>query len=120
MKEMYALFSKKSSYTNKILFVDGIIVKDKHIYNAIRGRFYNKSDSADKFFNSEQPRLLNTVIDFIPFFKERQLHTVVYKKTDGTLDYITKFDDLQVIRPLFGPTTATFVANGESLSIKTY
>lgn len=117
-KEMYAVWDKGTENKFPVMFVDGVLVKDKYIYNTIKNRFVSKYTSVDKFFNSEKPRLKNILIDFIPLFIKNKLHTVIYKNNDGDLDYITMYDtNVETsILPKFGPHPINFKADGDSLT----
>jgi len=98
--KIYSLFSNKSTYSDKILFHNGILVRDVNIFKAIKNKFNVKDyPTVDKFFNGEINRIRNVIVDFIPFFDEFGVHTVVYKSNHNALgyDYISKYDKKTVI-----------------------
>lgn len=92
----YKIFRvEKTRFVNNcpIIFKSGILIQSYTKWNQINARF-NRTiyKSLELFYNKEKETIVETIVDFLPLYEHKDLTMVIYKKENGFIDYITKYD----------------------------
>jgi hypothetical protein len=115
--KLYSLFSNKSSFVDDVVFVKGVAVKNKNIFESVRDRFSVKYyKTVQNFFDGEYNKIVNTIVDFIPLYDAKGLYVIIYADENGKLNYVSRHDNKSlVIKTKFSSNNLHIYCNSEKI-----